>query len=338
MAEISIIIPTYNPDIGLLKRSVNSILEQSYGDFELLIVDDGSCEEAQQQIILIAKLDQRIRIIRQHNKGVSAARNTGIRNANGEYFAFVDDDDVVSPFFLEESHNIILRENCDIVLGGVIHQKRDLFPPEALEPSTPDYTVLKGEECRNYIYEMLAKARRLPCGGYISRGPVAKLVKRSAQNTLFPEDLSFGEDNYWNVSLLLSAERIAVVDRVWYLYVVNANSATNRFEPHAIEQAELLIHRVSELLLFDEEHLEYYGDYLYCQAADMVRRWLSHKECNLREWEKIKLLRVMGRKQPWETINSRKYWNTKTKNIKGKIRIILFREGLLALYWKLRKL
>ena len=122
MPTISVILPTYNPDPARLRRMTDSVLAQSFRDFELIIVDDGSREELRGEIERIAALDSRIRLLRQENGGVSRARNNGISAAAGEYLAFVDDDDIVSPYFLEEALEIITRENCDVVLGGVVLQ------------------------------------------------------------------------------------------------------------------------------------------------------------------------------------------------------------------------
>lgn len=98
MPQFSIVIPTYNR-VHVLERAINSILTQTFCDFELIIVDDGSTDATQ---TVVGKLqDDRVRYIYQTNKGVSAARNSGIAYASGCYVTFLDSDDEVTPTWLE---------------------------------------------------------------------------------------------------------------------------------------------------------------------------------------------------------------------------------------------
>ncbi len=102
--KFSVIIPAYNAAL-YIKNSIDSILNQTFSDFEILVVDDGSIDDTE-KIVNIIK-DERIRYIRQSNGGVSSARNTGIRNARGEYVCFLDADDLWKPNHLEVVLNLI---------------------------------------------------------------------------------------------------------------------------------------------------------------------------------------------------------------------------------------
>lgn len=92
MSKVSVIIPTYNR-VEHLKETVDSVLKQSYGDFEIIVVDDGSTDDTKKTVKEIMKCSQKIRYIYQENSGVANARNKGIVNSKGEYVAFLDDDD-----------------------------------------------------------------------------------------------------------------------------------------------------------------------------------------------------------------------------------------------------
>ena len=96
---ISIVIPLYNK-VNTIARALDTVFAQTYQDFEVLVVDDGSTDDS--AIVVERYADPRIRLIRQANAGVSAARNKGIEEANGEYVAFLDADDEWMPEFLEE--------------------------------------------------------------------------------------------------------------------------------------------------------------------------------------------------------------------------------------------
>lgn len=90
---ISVIMPAYNV-ANYIEKSINSVLQQSYTDFELVIVNDGSTDNTREIILDCQAKDNRIRLVEQTNQGVSVARNTGIENAQGEYISFLDGDDL----------------------------------------------------------------------------------------------------------------------------------------------------------------------------------------------------------------------------------------------------
>src|SRR5690349_3602213 len=93
MPKVSVIIPTYNR-AQFIARAVDSVLEQTYKDFEIIVIDDGSSDNTQE---ILKAYEGKIRYVYQQNKGISAARNRGIQEAKGEYIAFLDSDDVWKP-------------------------------------------------------------------------------------------------------------------------------------------------------------------------------------------------------------------------------------------------
>ncbi len=99
MPLISVIVPVYNV-AQFLPRCVDSILMQSFQDFEVILVDDGSSDESGVLCEQYAKIDSRIRVVHQENRGLSGARNTGIENANSTFLAFIDSDSFVPPYML----------------------------------------------------------------------------------------------------------------------------------------------------------------------------------------------------------------------------------------------
>lgn len=325
----SIIIPTYNPRMELLTRSVQSALAQRLHDFEIIIVDDGSKTEIRNQIAALAETDQRIRILQQNNCGVSSARNNGIRNARGIYIAFLDDDDILSPFFLEESVETIKHYDADYVLGGAIRQCSASFPDSVLESRQFKTDLLVGENVKKYITELLGTARKTSDGGYISRGPVAKLVRRDSITMLFPEDTVYGEDLVWNLSLLSTVNRAVIADRIWYLYIINNHSATRKCSHEAILQGKALVTKiqkiVSECSLYDTK---LFGDYVCFELRNLRRRWFNHPDCPLRPLQKIIEMHKVACDEPWRVLNSLDY--LRRIPMKRRIKCILFKLGVLA--------
>ncbi len=110
---ISVIVPVYKVE-KYLGRCVESILVQTYQNTEILLVDDGSPDRCPQICEEYAKKYPKIRVFHQENKGLSGARNTGIDHAGGEYLAFIDSDDVWSPYFLESLYKALIENNADI--------------------------------------------------------------------------------------------------------------------------------------------------------------------------------------------------------------------------------
>ena len=117
-------IPIYNVK-NYLAKCVDSILNQTYKNLEIILVNDGSTDGSEIICEELKKKDKRIRIINQKNGGLSSARNTGIRNANGKYIQFVDSDDWIDYECIEELHNCIYKDNSDISICGIIMSFQD---------------------------------------------------------------------------------------------------------------------------------------------------------------------------------------------------------------------
>ena len=116
-AKISVIVPVYKVE-GTLKRCVDSILGQTFADFELILVDDGSPDLCGKMCDDFAVKDERIKVIHKENGGLSSARNAGLDIAQGEYVCFIDSDDYVADTYLQMQYSAAKRELADIVISG----------------------------------------------------------------------------------------------------------------------------------------------------------------------------------------------------------------------------
>lgn len=134
---ISVIVPVYNVE-KYLDKCLESILRQTFKDFECIIVDDGSPDNSNIIIDKYLKLDQRFKVIHQKNMGLSAARNTGLDIAKGDYIVFVDSDDYIADDYLEKFALKIADTDTDIVICGFIeaykdYEKSKVFAAESTE-------------------------------------------------------------------------------------------------------------------------------------------------------------------------------------------------------------
>ena len=120
MVETSVIIPAYNVS-AYLEKCVSSVLEQTRGDFEVIVVNDGSTDSTPQICEQLRGKDRRVRVIHKPNGGVSSARNIGIQAATGEYVFFLDGDDWIPEYCLSDLHTLRERTHADIVMGNFCH-------------------------------------------------------------------------------------------------------------------------------------------------------------------------------------------------------------------------
>ncbi len=122
---LSIIVPVYNV-CAFLEKCVNSILSQTFKDFELILVDDGSTDGSGELCDSFVKRDSRVKVIHKENGGVVSARKAGIQAACGEYAGYVDGDDWIDPHMYEKMMYFMKKHNCDLVMCDVVHESKSL--------------------------------------------------------------------------------------------------------------------------------------------------------------------------------------------------------------------
>ncbi len=187
MPLISVIVPVYKVE-AYLPACVDSILAQSYTDFELILVDDGSPDHCGEMCDSYAQKDARVRVIHQKNGGLSAARNTGMDAATGEYITFVDSDDLVAPMYLKALYSGLIENNADISCCQFLEFENE-FPPEVEASALLDGypRTMTGQEAVLCIYNGIPGIGINACGKlyrkellYGRRFPVGKIHEDQA--------------------------------------------------------------------------------------------------------------------------------------------------------------
>jgi glycosyltransferase involved in cell wall biosynthesis len=145
MAKVSVIVPVYNTE-QYISRCIDSVLGQTFTDFELIAVDDGSADHSPQLLEGYAGKDHRLKVIRQKNQGVASARNKGLSAASGEYIVFIDSDDWVHPRYLEVLTDMITLSGADIAVCGLEYVSGEQGSECAL---SKEYSLRKLPDCRN---------------------------------------------------------------------------------------------------------------------------------------------------------------------------------------------
>ena len=146
VSKISIIVAVYNVE-KYLKRSLDSILNQSYKNIEVIIVNDGSTDNSRNICEKYAELYSNIKVIHKENGGLSSARNIGIENATGEYIGFVDSDDYISSNMFEEMYNRIIESDSDIAISSFNYVKEGKILPEDNSGDTCIFTNSEKSKC-----------------------------------------------------------------------------------------------------------------------------------------------------------------------------------------------
>ena len=246
--KISIIVPVYNVE-KYLDRCIKSILNQTYEDLEIILVDDGSTDKSRMICNFYKQKDTRIKVIYQSNKGVSAARNAGIKEATGQYIGFVDSDDYIEPDMFDTLYNLICKFNCDIAICGY----SCIYPRYVRQSDHLDrILIMNSEKLLEEIFTGTIK-------GFLCN----KLFKIELfENISIPEDIHFGEDLYTVVNILNRYNDVKCIytSRSLYNYVQVSSSITNNiikcFTPDGRLKLEESLESVKKLYLKNEKITE----------------------------------------------------------------------------------
>ncbi len=256
---ISIVIPVYNTSI-YLEKCINTVINQTYSNLEIIIVDDGSTDNSAKICEEFSCKDNRIKVIHQKNSGLSAARNTGIKNATGDYILFIDSDDYIDLYYVEKLEKSITKELADIAVCGIIYFEEESVPLSIQEAKKT--TVLNNNE---QMRAFLTQEQYIPVSTW------TKMYKRSLFNTLrFPVG-KYHEDIFTTYKLLDLSQRTVVIPEALYWYRQRPNSIMNSsFNLHhmdaleaTIEQAEFIKMHYFELKNFAYASIVYTACVIY---------------------------------------------------------------------------
>jgi len=216
MNKVSVIVPVYKVE-KYLDRCVQSVVEQSYQNLEIILVDDGSPDNCPAMCDEWAIKDKRIKVIHKKNGGVSSARNLGLEKATGDYIAFVDSDDWIELNMYEEMLKSANREKADIVF---CRQNKVSAKGQVEKISEIRLSNLKNKEII-YLF-------KFGNNDSVRSGPCRMLVKTEiAKMCKFPTSLNYGEDLFFVVDCVEKARKIEIVDKYFYNYFYNSESVTS---------------------------------------------------------------------------------------------------------------
>ena len=209
---VSVLIPAYNAE-KTINRCLDSILAQTYCGIEVIIVNDGSTDNTLSICLNYAEKDKRIIVYNQTNQGVSAARNTGLRNASGDYILYVDSDDWIEPNMIRRMVDLI--EDADIVFCGNDH---------AETPGQAECIDNVKIEYWNQQQQMLEFMKHKRMTGMLWN----KLIRRSiTDGYLFNEKTDYGEDAEFLWKILKKSHEMVVTNEILYHHVLDDTSISH---------------------------------------------------------------------------------------------------------------
>lgn len=220
--RFSVIVPIYKAE-KYIRQCIDSILEQTFVDFQLILVDDGSLDECPKICDEYADIDNRVEVIHKPNGGATSARKAGLASAKGEYILCVDGDDCIASNLLFEMNKIISEFSCDVICFGY-----DTFPNQARKNDTSNYRegIYNKEQIEKEIFPTLITGEN---GVRFPPSIWSKVFKRelliSVQNDL-PNEIIIGEDSCISYVSIFQAECIYISHEALYLYRVENTSLT----------------------------------------------------------------------------------------------------------------
>ena len=222
---ISIIIPIYNVE-QYLRQCLDSVVNQTYKNLEIILIDDGSTDNSGKICNEYALKDNRIKVIHKENGGVSSARNSGLNVAKGDYIGFVDGDDIISRDMYEVLLNTMIETNSQLVVCNWFKEKENNWVENKNFPKEQILTT--NEALESFWWCMY-------CWNKLFDRKILKFIR-------FSETCGFGEDTLYCLNVLQNLKKVICINQAKYYYRVNQNSASRsrKFKKSYLESLNII--------------------------------------------------------------------------------------------------
>lgn len=287
MPKVSIIVPVYNAE-KVLRRCLDSILNQSYKDFELIVINDGSKDKSIKIINEYKEKDNRVKVIDNKNNGVSETRNIGIKASVGEYIQFIDSDDYIEPYMIEETLIKIEENKADSIITGLF---LDIESNTEIKSSKQTFERKIEEGKKNIAIGVMERLN----GTYIN-SPVNKIYKRSIivdNNIYMDKRIDLGEDLLFNLEYFKHCKKVIFDDKCYYHYCMQVeDNLTFKYRSDKLELMYLIYCKCNEY--FNTCNID---NKMLMNLNNIFIKWmyscfidLHNKNCKLSFNEKLKYI------------------------------------------------
>ncbi len=261
---ISVIMPVYNTE-PFLCTAIESVLNQSHSNWELIVIDDGSTDNGGKICDKYADLDPRITVRHTRNRGVDSSRNLGIDLARGDWITFLDSDDQLAT----DALNILAAhaENCDTVIAGYRET-----------PGVKRYHAVTAPKRIDRLNESVEEFIRID-RSFVLSGLHAKLFRKSAIKRRFREDQPFADDTFFNIDNLFDANGIVFLPDFLYVYRRRSDSgALHNTQDGRLETSFALMRTVLDAFPDSDELKNHLTGKMIIRIHNHLARLLSHKK------------------------------------------------------------
>ena len=281
---MSIIVPVFNVE-KKLTSCVDSLLNQTFEDIQIILINDGSTDKSGSICDEYSNIDKRVQTIHTKNSGVSIARNIGLKYAQSIYVMFVDSDDRVESSLVEKLVNKAINEEVDFAMCGY----------NKVFISNDEIKTVQRFSCKPYSGDVVGFIENIEdyVGIPLLQGPCWKLFRReiiSLHNIIFPEKMRYGEDAIFVYTFLKYVKHIKIIDEELYNYnVYDSESLSRSFREDKYEINLYLMHTLKQLLIscnvepdeafFNQQVCGYYISYLgeMWRSVDKKKRTLRYE-------------------------------------------------------------
>ena len=317
-ALISVIVPIYNVE-KYLHKCIDSIINQTYKNLEIILVDDGSPDNCGKICDEYAKKDDRIKVIHKQNGGLSDARNAGLDNAKGEYISFIDGDDYIAEDMLEVLYNRIYQDNSDMAICNFLCVNEENTEIKELNTDMPiNDSILSQDEffeklCINKYWHYVISWNKL-------------YRKQLFKNIRFPKG-KIHEDEFVIHYIANECKKISSVKKPLYFYVQRENSIMNsEFSVKSLDGVEAFYNRT--LFAVEQGYYEL-AEFSYSTANGILLRGYRNSKIKKNSKKRLKELKKIYNNIYFKII----FKNIKMSN-KIKYSILLLSFSMYALYLK----
>lgn len=249
MAKVSVIIAAYN--VGLyIERCMDSIVNQTLKDIEIIVVNDGSTDDTLEKLLIYANKDNRVKIVDKKNEGLIEARKSGLDAASGEFLMFVDGDDWIDINACEKLYKKSTKLNLDILCYGLYHAFDDYLELKNIY----DFKLAKGEEYLKLV--LLNKVRA---------NAVLQLVRKEfliRNDIIFPSNITYAEDLAITVTLACNDPVVGTLNEPLYYYYQRENSVTKKVS-NKVFDVELAVDSIRKEMEQKGYMEKYYSEFEY---------------------------------------------------------------------------
>lgn len=250
--QISIIVPVYNVE-KYLHQCINSILTQTFQNFELLLIDDGSPDKSGKICDEYAKTDNRIRVFHKENGGVTSARKYGIEKSYGEWIMLVDSDDYIENNSLELLLSYSCKTDSELIIGHYRYVDEDYKTIE----------IKKNHSEGNTPTDVLKAVLKNQCTGSLC----SRLIRKELFNNIYypPRDINMGEDIICGIQLISNARKITICPDVIYNYLQQKTSITHNLNSKTVRNMPNFIKWVHSYITTKHPLLNIFSSYFCIQ-------------------------------------------------------------------------